>query len=143
MILADGAPIDIDGGVLSTAKVALGLNRNAVGFEKSPIAYAYQQPLMANIEKGHLLETLRTPPENQLFNQGKPLGAAEKNEILMQFALLKNKGASKKACIEQLTKTTGRGYWSLSKIIDDAATLRTNDAKKIDDDSSPQTLFSL
>jgi site-specific DNA-methyltransferase (adenine-specific) len=105
-------------GSFSTAKVAIGLNRRATGFEKSEIAFKYQNPLMPNIEVGNLLKNLRQPPENALFNQGKKLEAAEINEILALYKTYKNEGKTKKDSITLLTAKMGRGYWSLLKIID-------------------------
>ena len=105
-------------GSFSTAKVAIGLNRRATGFEKNEISYNYQNPLMANIEIGNLLKNLRQPPENALFNQGKKLETEEINEILQQYKTYKNEGKTKKDSITLLTAKTGRGYWSLLKIID-------------------------
>lgn len=106
-------------GSFSTAKVALGLNRKACGFEKSAIAFEYQMREMQQITPGYLMDTLRKPPENSYFNRGKPLTDAEKNEIIAQYKALTLKGGlSKKAIIAQLSGLTGRGPWSLAKIID-------------------------
>jgi site-specific DNA-methyltransferase (adenine-specific) len=109
-------------GSFSTAKIAIGLNRRAVGFEKSSIAFDYQNPLMPNFKVGELLETLRNPPQNALFNQGKALLPSEKNMILDEFAKYKAQGKNKKESITLLTASTGRGYWSLLKIIDEQQT---------------------
>jgi len=105
-------------GSFSTAKVAIGLNRQAGGFEKSTIAFEHQIKEMEQVVPGNLLNTLRQPPQNKYFNQGKPLCEAEKKEIIEQHKALKLKGFSKKAIIAQLGDTTGRGPWSLAKIID-------------------------
>jgi site-specific DNA-methyltransferase (adenine-specific) len=106
-------------GSFSTAKIAIGLNRRAVGFEKSNIAFDYQSPLITNVKAGELLETLRNPPQNALFNQGKTLLQSEKNMILEEFAKYKAQGKNKKESITLLTADTGRGYWSLLKIINE------------------------
>jgi site-specific DNA-methyltransferase (adenine-specific) len=105
-------------GSFSTAKVALGLNRKACGFEKSAIAFEHQIREMQQITPGYLMDTLRKPPENSYFNRGKPITDAEKNEITAQYKALSLKGLSKKAIIAQLSGLTGRGPWSLAKIID-------------------------
>jgi len=106
-------------GSFSTAKIAIGLNRRAVGFEKSNIAFDYQNPLITNVKAGELLETLRSPPQNALFNQGKALLQSEKNMILEEFVKYKAQGKNKKESITLLTAKTGRGYWSLLKIINE------------------------
>jgi site-specific DNA-methyltransferase (adenine-specific) len=104
-------------GSFSTAKVALGLNRKACGFEKSQVAYNYQIAEIEQVIPGSLLNELRIPPPNKYFNQGKPIEDREKDEILRRFAELKKSGMSKKKIIEQLGQDTGRGPWSLNKII--------------------------
>ena len=104
-------------GSFSTAKVALGLNRKACGFEKSQIAYNYQITEMEKVISGSLLNNLRTPPPNKYFNQGKPIDENEKDEILRRFVELRKSGMSKKKIIDKLGQDIGRGPWSLDKII--------------------------
>lgn len=104
-------------GSFSTAKVAVGLNRKVCGFEKSPIAYNHQIAEMKNIASGSLLDTLRTPPPNKYFNQGKPIDEDQKDEIVRRYMELRNSGMSKKEAIDQIGKDIGRGPWSLDKII--------------------------
>jgi site-specific DNA-methyltransferase (adenine-specific) len=104
-------------GSFSTAKVAAGLNRRACGFEISPTAFDYQMQEMEKITPGWLLATLRTPPANKYFNQGKPIEESEKKEILKQYQERRQAGMSKKKIIETLGRDLGRGPWSLGKII--------------------------
>ncbi len=104
-------------GSFSTAKVARGLNRAACGFEKSEIAFAYQINEIEKVSAGSLLDSLRVPPANKYFNQGKPLEASEIQDILLRYDDLKKSGLSKKTIIEQLGAETGRGPWSLGKMI--------------------------
>ncbi len=104
-------------GSFSTAKVALGLNRRACGFEISPVAFDYQMLEMEKVKPGYLLSTVRTPPANKYFNQGKPIEESEKKEILRQYTERKNAGMSKKKIIEKLGQDLGRGPWSLERII--------------------------
>jgi len=58
-------------GSFSTAKVALGLNRRAIGFEKSRIAYDFGMREIEKIKPGYLLEKLRKPEISSLPNQRK------------------------------------------------------------------------
>jgi site-specific DNA-methyltransferase (adenine-specific) len=104
-------------GSFSTAKIALGLNRNACGFEKSKIAFDYQIEQIKKIEKGELLKDLRRVPENSLFSQGLPLSNVEKEKIVKMFYKLKQNGVTKKDALNQISKAFGRGYWSLTKVI--------------------------
>jgi site-specific DNA-methyltransferase (adenine-specific) len=104
-------------GSFSTAKVAIGLNRKACGFEKSSIAFDYQLAETTNLTSGYLLQELRLPPDNQYFNQGKPLEAAEITAIQTEYLKLKKTGLTKKAAIQQISLSSGRGPFSLAKII--------------------------
>jgi site-specific DNA-methyltransferase (adenine-specific) len=104
-------------GSFSTAKVAIGLNRRACGFEKSSIAFEHQLKETEQLEVGYLLKDLRLPPPNQYFNQGKPLTQEDIAEIKAQFLSLKKSGMTKKAAIEKIGLSTGRGPFSLLNII--------------------------
>ena len=118
-------------GSFSTAKVAIALNRRATGFEKSRTAFDYQMSQVEKIVPGSLLTKLRTPPPNIYYNQGKPLTIEEKKVILKEYQYLRNNGNKKKESIDQLTHKSGRGYWSLLKIIDGTTNKSTtNKAKK-------------
>ena len=118
-------------GSFSTAKVAIGLNRQAIGFEKSKIAFDYQSEQMKNIKDGYLLSSLRKPPENLLVNQGKPISDSEIKIILSEYSKLMGRGYTKKSVIDSLTKKTGRGYWSLLRIIEYAKEMNSNKGQEI------------
>ncbi|MEO6038693.1 MAG: site-specific DNA-methyltransferase [Saprospiraceae bacterium] len=104
-------------GSFSTAKVAIGLNRNACGFEKSQVAFSYQINEIEKVIPGSLLESMRTPPASKYFRQGKPIDELEKKKILNKYEELKNSGMPKKMIIKKLGDEIGRGPWSLEKII--------------------------
>lgn len=116
-------------GSFSTAKVSIGLNRKATGFEKSQIAYSYQIIEMEKIVSGSLLDNLRTPPPNKYFNQGKPIEENEKKEIVRRYVELRKSGMSKKKIIEKLGQDIGRGPWSLDKIISHITPLKSSPAE--------------
>ena len=105
-------------GSFSTAKVAKGLNRNAIGFELSKNAFSYQMDEIDRLERGYLLSEIRVPPKNKILNGGKKLTDTEKNKIIDDYFNLINKGNTKKRSIEEVSSKYGRGYWSVSKIID-------------------------
>ncbi len=104
-------------GSFSTAKVAIGLNRRACGFEQSPIAYQYQNQAIQNIAVGGLLHTLRKPAERKFVNQGKPIEDSERTAIHTRYEALRANGCTKKASIEQIGEEFGRGYWSVTRIL--------------------------
>ena len=105
-------------GSFSTAKMAIGLGREATGFEKSKTAFSYQIKQINKISSGDYLHTIRIPPPNLLHNSGKQITQDEKNEIKFKFIEMRSKGLSKKDSIEKISKSTGRGYWSILKMID-------------------------
>lgn len=104
-------------GSFSTAKVAIGLGRNACGFEINKNAFDYQIEIMKEIKKGELLETLRKVPNNKLFQQGKPLSDKEIKDIVEEYNNYYKSGYTKKNVIELLSEKFGRGYFSISKIL--------------------------
>jgi site-specific DNA-methyltransferase (adenine-specific) len=117
-------------GSFSTAKVAIGLDRRATGFEKSKFAFDYQIKQVKKIVPGSLLATLRTPPQNAYYNQGKPITDEERRFIVKEYQSLRRCGNQKKEAIGKLTDKSGRGYWSLLKIIDGTTNKSTNNMAK-------------
>jgi site-specific DNA-methyltransferase (adenine-specific) len=122
MILYSSNPDDIVCdfflGSFSTAKVAIGLGRNACGFELNKNAYDYQMEQMKLVKKGELLNDLREVPQNKLTKKGKPLSDEEKLQITCDYGSFFQGGCSKKAAIDKLSEKYGRGYWSILNIID-------------------------
>ena len=104
-------------GSFSTAKVALALNRNACGFEINKNAFDYQIKEIEKIKSGELLSQMRQVSDNKLFNKGKPLSNEEKQQIISEFGLLRQKGLSQKSACDKLSENFGRGYWSIMKIV--------------------------
>lgn len=105
-------------GSFSTAKVAIGLNRKAAGFEKSKVAFDYQIKQMEKIIPGSLLSEVRTPPPNTYYNQGRPITAHERDFLRREYESLRREGNKKRDALAILTEKSGRGYWSLLKVID-------------------------
>jgi len=118
-------------GSFSTAKVAIGLNRKACGFELNEIAYNYQLENIKNYKEGYLINKIRKVPENKLKNKGKPLNDELINEIKKDYKIL-IKNNSKKQAIDKLSKKYGRGYWSLLKIIDGTTNKSENRSKDLE-----------
>jgi site-specific DNA-methyltransferase (adenine-specific) len=104
-------------GSFSTAKIAIGLNRRACGFEMSPTAFQYQMAQVTRIQPGSLLPTLRQPSHSPLKNQNKRWTEAEKEALHRRYAGLLNEHCTKKRAIEILTHETGRGRFALMKVL--------------------------
>jgi len=100
-------------GSFSTAKVAIGLNRNVVGFEKSKIAYDYQISQMKNIKRGYLINEIKTPKKSALINQGKNWSDEDLNLLKKRYYELSLNEKTKKNIIETLMKEFGRGRFSI------------------------------
>lgn len=107
-------------GSFSTAKVAVGLNRCTTGFELSKPAFKHQIQQMKAVVPGYLIPSLRVPPTNQRYNQGKPFRNEEKEKILLAYQDMRNRGESKKAALGTLSVKFGRGHWALLRVIEDA-----------------------
>lgn len=104
-------------GSFSTAKVAIGLNRRACGFEINKVAFDHQIQEIEKVKVGELLPMFTKALSNRLINKGKPLEKDIIEEILIDYNTLKHSGLSKKQIIDNLSLKFGRGYWSISKII--------------------------
>lgn len=106
-------------GSFSTAKVAIGLNRRACGFEINQKAFDFQIKEIEKIQIGELLPIFTNNLKNRLVNKGKPLNQQIIDEIVDNYNKLKLSGLTKKQIIDNLSSQFGRGFWSISKIIND------------------------
>ncbi len=104
-------------GSFSTAKVAIGLNRAACGFELNKNAFEHNLKETLQLNPGWLLPSLKQPRQLRLFNQGKPWKTGEKNTLIAEYQILKSAGKTKKAAINELTQKYGRGYFSILNIL--------------------------
>ena len=104
-------------GSFSTAKVAIGLGRNACGFEINKTAFDYQIREIEKIKSGELLSELRLVPENKLFSKGKPLSKEETEQIISEYKLLRHQGLTQKCACDRISEKYGRGYWSILNIV--------------------------
>jgi site-specific DNA-methyltransferase (adenine-specific) len=112
-------------GSFSTAKVAIGLGRQACGFELNKNAFDYQIGEIEKIKSGELLSDIRQVPENKLINKGLPLTVEEIEKIEFDFLNLTKQGFSKKDAIYLLSDKYGRGYWSLTNILKNKTAIQT------------------
>jgi site-specific DNA-methyltransferase (adenine-specific) len=108
---------DFFSGSFSTAKTAIGLGRNACGFEINKNAFDYQIKEIEKIKTGELLSEMRPVPKNKLFNKGKPLSNEETEQIISEFNIFQQKGASQKYACDKISEKYGRGYWSILNIV--------------------------
>ncbi len=104
-------------GGFSTAKVAIGLNRNIIGFELSKPIFSASINKIKKTEPGYLLNSLRKPAKNTLINQGKKWTNAEEQKLMKRFQELIDSGKRKSNSIIILGKEFGRGKFSIMNVI--------------------------
>jgi len=81
-------------------------------------AFDYQIQQLKSIKYGELLEKLNINNAPQhLINKGKPIERELVEDIWLNYQKLNNQGLDKRQIIDQLSRKYGRGYWSLTKII--------------------------
>lgn len=102
-------------GSFSTAKIAIGLNRKVIGFEKSRIAFNHQIKDVKKVKPGELLEHIRKPLSTDIGNQGKPWTDEDVNHLVRRYQKLSQTKKYKKDILETLCKEFRRGYWSITK----------------------------
>lgn len=104
-------------GGFSTAAVALGLNRRAVGFEISPQIFAAKIPEITALKPGCLIPLLQNPKSSPKKNYGKRWSKTDIVKLHDGYSNLKKEGLSEKLIIDTLGEELGRGYWSIEKAL--------------------------
>lgn len=104
-------------GSFSTAKIALGLNRRIVGFEKSKTAFDHHINEIKKIVPGYFLKNLRIPDSKSPARQGEPWEDDEKKALKERFQELLKIHKTKKKAMPILCEEFDRGYWSIEKIL--------------------------
>ena len=107
-------------GGFSTAKVAIGLNRRAIGFEISGPLFAAKTAEIAGLQPGYLVSSLRTPVTSSIINQGARWTSEEIDHLVREYHRLTAEGMTKKAIIARLGEELGRGRWAIEKALKQA-----------------------
>jgi site-specific DNA-methyltransferase (adenine-specific) len=100
-------------GGFSTAIVAKGLMRNAVGFEISEKPFELGMERFNAAEEGFLMNCLRRPEQNRKPNSGKTWTAEERDRLESMF--WDNIDHNKSEIIETIGRSMGRGRWSIDR----------------------------
>lgn len=111
-------------GGFSTAKVAIGLNRKAIGFEISNLMFDAKIEEVKSLTPGYLINTLRAPVVTPTRNRGKGWTSEEIDKLLKRYNEIKDCNKPEKEISTILQEEFGRGYWSIEKI------LKNSDVKK-------------
>lgn len=117
-------------GGFSTAKVALGLNRRAVGFEISKLMFDTRIKDLEQLMPGYLIPTLREAEVSTLENPGKSWSKEDLIQLNEKFTQLISQGVTKKESIARLGKELGRGRWSIEKALKKAGTTPAKRGRK-------------
>ncbi len=104
-------------GGFSTARVAIGLNRRATGFELSRPVFDLKVEELRGISPGYLLPSLRIPLASEPKNRGKPWMDDEIEALVSRFTRLTESGATKAKAVDTLAEELGRGRWSIEKML--------------------------
>jgi site-specific DNA-methyltransferase (adenine-specific) len=104
-------------GGFSTARVAIGLNRNVVGFEISSTIFKQKIGEIETIKPGELLPHLNVPIINNPKNQGKSWSREECAKLIERFDELTSEGKFKKEIMKILQEEFKRGYWAIDKAL--------------------------
>jgi site-specific DNA-methyltransferase (adenine-specific) len=110
-------------GGFSTARVAVKLGRNSCGFELNKLSFDYHLDELKKIQFGcEMPFTLFTDgvPENR----GKKLTDEERVSVIASYnQLISFSRCTKKDALNAVAKKFGRGFWSITRIIENAAAL--------------------
>ena len=104
-------------GGFSTARVAIGLNRKIIGFEKSASIFYQKIGQIKEIEPGELLQFLHNPIINNPENQGKSWSRNECEKLIKRYNELTFEGKLKKDIMKTLQEEFKRGYWAIDKAL--------------------------
>jgi site-specific DNA-methyltransferase (adenine-specific) len=110
--------MDLFLGSFSTARIAIGLNRRAGGFELSRTAFSHQVKELGKVIPGGLLDSLYVPRHQPLSNQGKPWSLKEKTRVWDRYRDLLEIHKTKKRAIEVLCEEFERGRFAILNVIE-------------------------
>ncbi|MBN1166594.1 MAG: site-specific DNA-methyltransferase [Methanospirillaceae archaeon] len=100
-------------GGCSTARVAVGLCRRAIGFEMSEATFAARARNVSEVIPGSLLADCRIPCITKPNNQGKSWTKEERDRLQMRFATLRSQGKKIGEAEKILMEEFGRGRFAI------------------------------
>lgn len=104
----------------STARVAMGLDRRAVGIELSQAMFEHTTERLSKVQVGDLKSQMRVPKTTDQKNQGKRWTPTERESFQKRYHQLRRQGTKKTQCIEILKEEFGRGRFAVLNAIDAA-----------------------
>jgi len=100
-------------GGFNTAKVAIGLNRNIIGFELNRKSFEHHIKELEFLKSGFLLSKLREGNGKTPINQRKRWTESERKKLKKRFLKIYKEIKHKRETIRILEKEFGRGYFSI------------------------------
>lgn len=110
--------VDFFLGGLSTAKVAIGLNRLIAGFEINSSAFDHHLDELKNLEPGYLLPKVKSGEGLRPPNQNKRWEEKEVLSLYQRFYEINHRLKNKTRTIKILQEEFGRGYFAILNKID-------------------------
>lgn len=104
-------------GGFSTAKVAIGMNRRAVGCEISQKVFKEKIPEIRKITPGYILEALPSPELAPTGRQRIRWTESEIQHLDTRFRELTGSGKTKRESLTILQDEFQRGHWALEKML--------------------------
>jgi site-specific DNA-methyltransferase (adenine-specific) len=104
-------------GGFSTARVAIGLNRRATGFEISSAMFDTRIREIEELRPGALLSQVREPVVQPSKNRRKAWTEKDIRHLTREFRKRRARGETKKAIIAALGEALGRGRWAIEKAL--------------------------
>ena len=108
---------DLFCGGFSTAAVAIGLNRRAVGFEISPQIFNAKIGHIKTLTPGYLVPSMPNPATGIPENSHKTWTDRDLRHLHERYSSLHARRVPKKQIIALLGEELGRGYWSIDKAL--------------------------
>lgn len=105
-------------GGFSTARVSIGLDRRAVGFEVSRDIFNHGIQSLSRTTPGDLIPSLRVPSLDRPVNQGQSWSQEEIDRLKCRYRALRAQGLRKGAAVEALGAEFGRGRFAIGRILD-------------------------
>lgn len=105
-------------GGFSTAMVAKGLGRSAVGFEINRKSFDYHLEEMQNVVLNRLAKAIKVGRDDTPARSGKIWDEEESNQLRGRYLQLRQSGINKQKAINLLTAEFQRGRWSIIHRLD-------------------------
>ncbi|MBW8036312.1 MAG: site-specific DNA-methyltransferase [Planctomycetes bacterium] len=105
-------------GGFSTAKIAKGLGRSAVGYEINKNSFDYHYEEVEQISINELASKVKVGKDDTPAKAGEPWTEGEINQLDKRYIELRRNGHTKKKTIEILSGEFQRGNWSIIKRLD-------------------------